>query len=362
MPIPTEPIGSLPRTDGLLRALVDYDQGQITLKELEAHQDHACQASIDRLTAAGETIVTDGEQRIPSFATYPLYDVLGGTGLGKNLADGQGVLIPFADGHTRQLPSLTSGPFRFMTYASDLFQKSSKGVSTPMKTSVISPSLLSLLYPQGGISGYSKEQFLSDVCDECEKDIRQAFKAGATRVSINCTELRLALKLDPSGSVLSEFISLNNQVLDRFSEEERKNIGIHTCPGNDRCSTHSLDVDYLELLPKLFEMKAGYFLVQCASESDRNRLYETMGSLLGPEQVIFIGVTDPCDPRVETADEVRDRLLEAARHLPADRLGATDDCGFAPFGDNTSISRETAFAKIAARIQGAKMASEALGI
>ncbi|EUC56795.1 5-methyltetrahydropteroyltriglutamate-homocysteine methyltransferase, partial [Rhizoctonia solani AG-3 Rhs1AP] len=228
--------------------------------------------------------------------------------------------------------------------------------------SVISPSLLSLLYPQGGISGYSKEQFLSDVCDECEKDIRQAFKAGATRVSINCTELRLALKLDPSGSVLSEFISLNNQVLDRFSEEERKNIGIHTCPGNDRCSTHSLDVDYLELLPKLFEMRAGYFLIQCASEPDKNRLYEIMGRLIGSEQVIFIGVTDTCDPRVETAGEVRDRLLEAASHLPADRLGATDDCGFAQFCDDTSISREAAFAKIAARIQGAKMASEALGI
>ncbi|TMK49222.1 MAG: hypothetical protein E6G66_09260, partial [Actinobacteria bacterium] len=45
-----------------------------------------------------------------------------------------------------------------------------------------------------------------------------------------------------------------------------------------------------------------------------------------------------------------------------DRLGTCDDCGFSPFGDDTSTSRETAFAKIAARAQGTAMAAQQLGV
>ena len=70
---------------------------------------------------------------------------------------------------------------------------------------------------------------------------------------------------------------------------------------------------------------------------------------------------DPINPRVETAEEVRDRVLEAVRYIPLMQLGTTDDCGFAPFADDTSTSRETAFAKIRARVQGTQLAAQVLG-
>ena len=73
-------------------------------------------------------------------------------------------------------------------------------------------------------------------------------------------------------------------------------------------------------------------------------------------------MTDPIDPRVETPEEVRDRVLEAARFIDPDHLGTTDDCGFSPFGDDTSTSRDTAFAKIQARVTGTAMASSELGV
>ena len=47
----------------------------------------------------------------------------------------------------------------------------------------------------------------------------------------------------------------------------------------------------------------------------------------------------------------RESILDAARHIPIEQLGTTDDCGFAPFSDDISTSRDTAFAKIAARIE-----------
>ena len=198
MPIPTENVGSLPRPAKLQAAIKDYDAGKITQQQLTLEQDAACLDSIKRMEATGAPIVSDGEQRASSFATYPLTDTLAGTGLAENLAaDGQYFAI-FADGHHRQLPRLTGGPFRYKTFAADYLEKAMKMASKPLKQAVIAPSMLALLYPlDGEVTGYTREQFLSDLCNECEKDIRKCFAAGAARVSIDFTEGRLACKNDP---------------------------------------------------------------------------------------------------------------------------------------------------------------------
>jgi 5-methyltetrahydropteroyltriglutamate--homocysteine methyltransferase len=256
---------------------------------------------------------------------------------------------------------LTAGPFRYETYASSYLHAARKYARTPLKQAVISASALSLLYPQAGIPGYPREAFLDDLVREAQTDIRRCLDAGAT-VQIDFTEGRLAVKLDPSKNLLNSFVDLNNRVLAAFSAEERRRIGVHTCPGGDQDSTHSADVDYAELLPALFRLNVGNFYVQLSSEKDRPRVLRILGEHARGDRRIFVGVTDPIDPRIETADEVRDRVLEAAKFIDPGHLGTTDDCGFSPFGDDTSTSRDTAFAKIRARVEGTQMASRALGV
>jgi 5-methyltetrahydropteroyltriglutamate--homocysteine methyltransferase len=180
-------------------------------------------------------------------------------------------------------------------------------------------------------------------------------------VQIDFTEGRLAMKIDPTGHLLTSFIDLNNLALARFSTVDRQRIGIHTCPGGDLDSTHSADVDYAELLPSLFELHAGNFYVALAGERDRERVLRTIREFRKPDQNVFIGVISPIDPRVEREEEVRDRIVEASKHIPMDRLGTTDDCGFSPFSDDTSTSRDTAFAKIRARVQGTALAAKVIG-
>jgi 5-methyltetrahydropteroyltriglutamate--homocysteine methyltransferase len=230
-----------------------------------------------------------------------------------------------------------------------------------VKQAVISASALSLLYPADGIDGYPREAFVAELVDEAETDIRGCLDAGAHNVQIDFTEARLSLKLDPSAALLRSFVDLNNQVLDRFSDDERRRIGVHTCPGGDQDSTHSADVDYADLLPLLFELHAGAFYLELAGEEDPETVLQTVARTAKPDQRIFVGVTDPIDPGVETPEQVCDRVLLAARHIPVDRLGTTDDCGFSPFADDGSTARETAFAKISARIEGTKLAAEQLG-
>ncbi len=379
MPIPTELVGSLPRPEKLQNAYQDLDDGKITFEDLQALQDEAAEDSIKRLEATGEPIVTDGEQRESSFATYSITDTLAGTGLADNLAgDGQFFAI-FDDGHHRQLPRLTGGPFRYKTYASEFVEKNRKIATHEVKQAVISPSMMMLLYPlEGEIEGYSREQFLEDCVGECEKDIRQCFAAGAVRVSVDFTEGRLANKNDARNpwtgqDMLGDFIDLNNRLFARFSADERRNIGIHTCPGGDMDSVHSKEVPYELLLSKMFGLNAGYFLIQCASEDDREAVYEMVGRYSredanGVPQVCFMGVINPLTPEVETAEQVKNDLVTAAKHIPVERLGATDDCGFSPFSrdekprhGSPDFARDVAMQKITARLEGAALARQELG-
>ena len=353
MTLPTEPIGSIPRPAALIEGMRAAAAGQIAADKLEALFDDAVRDTIRGFEETGSPVITDGEQRKPSFATYPIHGL-------TNLAPG-GVTIPFKDGPTRQLPVLTAGPFRYATHAATYLDAAKRYAHVPLKEAVISASALSLLYPQAGIPGYSREAFLEDLVSEAEADIRKCLDRGAT-VQIDFTEGRLSVKLDASKALLDSFVDLNNRVLERFTAEQRRRIGVHTCPGGDRDSTHSADVDYAELLPTLFRMNVENFFIQLASESDRPRVLAILGKHATGDRRIFVGVTDPINPRVETPEEVRDRVLEAAKFIDPSRLGTTDDCGFSPFGDDTSTSRDTAFAKVRARVNGTEMASKFLGV
>jgi 5-methyltetrahydropteroyltriglutamate--homocysteine methyltransferase len=354
MSIPTEPIGSIPRPQELIEGLKAFETGSITQRELDTLYDQAIHDTIQRFEETGSPVITDGEQSKPSFATYSIHGL-------TNLAP-DGVVIPFADGHTRQLPKLTSGPFHYLTYADKYLEKAKKQAHVPVKQAVIAASALSLIYPVDGIQGYSKEEFLSDLVNEAEADIRRCLEKGAYKVQIDFTEGRLSVKLDPTKQLLQNFINLNNQVLDRFSAEERKKIGIHTCPGGDQDSTHSADVDYAELLPSLFGLKVGNFYIQLASEPDPRRVLEIIKQHAKADQMIFVGVIDPINPKIESAEEVKTRVLDAAKFIDLKQFGTTDDCGFSPFGDDISTARETAFKKIRARVEGTALAAKELKI
>lgn len=349
--IPTEPIGSLPRPPALIAAV---EQGDSQDPRLDPLYEDAIRDTIERFEATGSPVITDGEQRkYHNFWTYSVH------GLANTAPDG--FRIPFTAGHTRRMPRLISGPFRYKRYADSYLDVAKRYAHVPLKQAVISPSALSLMYPAEGIPGYSRDEFIDDLLAEHETEIRRCFQKGAYKVQIDFTEGRLAMKIDPTGELLHRFVDLNNLALLRFSTEERQRIGVHTCPGADRDSTHSADVDYAELLPSLFQLRVGSFYIALAGEPDRIRVLKIIRQYMKPDHRVFVGVVAPIDPQIETADEVRDRVLEAAHYIPLDQLGTTDDCGFSPFSDDTSTSRDTAFAKIRARVAGTTLAANLLG-
>src|SRR5438874_4899770 len=164
MPIPTEPVGSIPRSPELIAGMQPSAAGRLSRDHLARLQDEGVRHTIKRFEATESPVISDGEQSKPSFATYPIH------GLASLAPDG--VTIPFADGHTRRLPRLTAGPFRYQTYADAYLVAARAHARVPIKQAGISASALSLLYPQSVVSGYSREAFLEDLIAEAERNIR----------------------------------------------------------------------------------------------------------------------------------------------------------------------------------------------
>ncbi|CAF4029319.1 unnamed protein product [Rotaria sp. Silwood2] len=360
--IPSELIGSIPRTNELLEARLRYESDLITIEDLRKIEKKAVEQTVvelDQLT--GSMILTDGEQTKPSFLTYPIYDLV----FERYTFDKQCFQITFSDGHVRTLPRLIKAPFKYATYAYKYLEEAKRLTNKPIKQAVITASALSMVYSPhllkcGNIDNYSHEEFLKDLTDECERDIRRCLECGAHVVQLDFTEARLSLKVDPSGRLLKDFIAINNRVLERFNVNEQKKIGVHVCPGGDLDCCHSFDIDYTLMLPDLFRLNLTNFYLQLSSEKNRIKVLKCIQKHMKPNHRIFIGVIDPINPAIETAEMVRDQILEAAQFIPIEQLGTTDDCGYSPFADDTSTSREVCYEKIKARIQGTKMAEQIL--
>ena len=352
--IPTEPIGSIPRPKALQDGMQAAASGQISHAELEMLFDDALRDTLRRFDETGSPVVTDGEQRKPSFATYPI------AGLTDLAPDG--VTIPFADGHTRQLPVITTGPFRYVTKAWSYLDGARSMTDAQLKQGVISASALSLLYPQDGIDGISargvprrpgRRGGLGD------PRLHRAWRDRADRFHRG-TSVAQARSIEGA----ARFVRRSEQPRPRPAHRCRSEAGSASTPAPVATTTRPTAPTSTtrSCLPGLFRLHVDTFYVQLASETDRERVLRILGDHATGNRRIFVGVTDPIDPRVETPEEVRDRVLEAARFIEPGHLGTTDDCGFSPFGDDTSTSRDTAFAKIQARVTGTAMASSELGI
>ena len=201
MTIPTEPIGSIPRPLSLLAAIEKV--GDDDHPSLYPLYEEAIRDTVKRFEQTGSPVVTDGEQRkYHNFWTYCVH------GLRNTAPDG--FRIPFAAGHTRRMPRLTQGPFRYKRYADAFLDLANQYATVPVKQAVISPSALSLMYPADGLPDYSREEFIDDLVREHETEVRRCLQRGAYKVQIDFTEGRLAMKIDPSGTLLNSFIDLNN--------------------------------------------------------------------------------------------------------------------------------------------------------
>ena len=221
MTIPTEPIGSIPRPPRLIEAVARKGHDDPSLEPL---YEEAIRDTIERFEATG----SPGDHRRRAAEVSQFLDVLRARA-SEHAPDG--FKIPFAAGHTRRMPRLTSGPFRYRRYADSYLDVALRYAHLPVKQAVISPSALSLMYPADEIPGYSREQFIDDLLREHETEVRRCLQKGAHKVQIDFTEGRLAMKIDPTGHLLTQLHRSEQSRAVALLRRGAQRIGVHTCPG-----------------------------------------------------------------------------------------------------------------------------------
>lgn len=350
--IPSEQIGSIPRSQALIDAYHKYMLAELDLSALNELAEQETIKVIHELEALGCSVISDGEQRkFDGFAHYCLHN--------SSAYSKQGLTVTFSDGHKRIFaPHLQVPPFKYEYSADEFLKFALQHANVPVKQAVISPSMLSLVYPAKGIANYSHEQFISDLIEQHISEVKRCLDLGAHKVQIDFTEARLSIKYDPSGGMLNSFVELINKCLSNFTDEEIKRIGIHTCPGADVNSTHSAGIDYKYLLPTLFKLNAGNFYVSLRGEKDSTKVLRLIGNIIRPFQRVFIGVVNPNSNVLETPEQICELILQAANFIPLEQLGTTDDCGFSPFADDVSNNRDLVYKKIRARLDGTRLAEK----
>lgn len=348
--IPTEPIGSIPRSQNLIEAYKKYKEGKVDLATLNKLADSETIQVMQELEALGCPVISDGEQKkFDGFAHYCLHN-------SKSYSK-EGLIVTFSDGHERVFsPHLKVPPLRYVQTADEFLNFALQHAHVPVKQAVISPSMISLVYPPKGLKNYNHEQFINDLIAQHVGEVRRCLDLGAHKVQIDFTEARLSIKYDPSGDMLKSFVDLINKCLAHFNDDEIQRIGVHTCPGADVDSTHNVEIDYKYLLPTLFEINAGNFYVALRGEQDSRKVLRLISRVIRPFQRVFIGVINPNSDCLETPEDICELILQAAEFIPVDQLGTTDDCGFSPFADDTSTARELVYQKISARLAGTRLA------
>lgn len=265
MSLPTEPIGSIPRSPELLSALNALSPNEEPAAELQALIETAVCETVACFEATESPVISDGEQgKYPDFITYPIPSQQGYIPTGLSL--------PIANGERCQLPQLTAGPFRYRHYADTYLELIRNHTQRPVKQAIISPAALSLLYPSTSLPDYSRDDFIEDLLSEHVIEIRRCLEKGAHTVQIDFVEGPLAIQLDPSGQLLNSFILLLNLALDNFSDEERKRIGIYIDTVFRSHSEYCGNVTDSDLLPGLLELPVDQFYIALANKPDPTRL------------------------------------------------------------------------------------------
>ena len=251
MEIRQTPVGSLPRSKQLQDAYAAFNKEELGRGEL----DQVIESEIKDVVSEYEKIennplITTGEVEKPNFLTYFLDN--GFIKLGDpSPEDAEGFVIDFEGHHSREIAVLQKEqtPFSYAHYGDEWISTLKKFSNKPFKATVIAPSAVSLIY-QKDLPDYSKEKFISDVINECVKDIKKCINAGAAEVGMDMTEATYALKVDPTGAVLREMVDLINRVADQLTENELNLITLHTCFGADNFTNHNYS-NYQDVYPAL---------------------------------------------------------------------------------------------------------------
>lgn len=331
MTIRSDVVGSLLRPPYLVQAREAMEAGRIGLREFKKTEDRTVDEAVALQELAGLDVVTDGEFRRYAFFGHLIDAVEGFDKFG-------GWAIPFHDEQGKELvfkrPVVVEKLRWRRSMCAEEFVYLRARAARPTKVTVISTQQAAAYYdPEKSKGAYpTRDAYLSDIVDLTRREVDELARLGCAYIQIDAPQY--AALLDPAlrdgyrkrGSdpdrLIDACIEMDNAVIGSHSGIT---FGLHICRGNNQSMFYASGG--YEPIARVFQRsRAQRFLLEY--DDERSGGFEPLKSVPEDREVV-LGLVTTKKPRLETVDDLRRRIDEAATFLSLDRLALSPQCGFA---------------------------------
>jgi 5-methyltetrahydropteroyltriglutamate--homocysteine methyltransferase len=230
----------------------------------------------------------------------------------------------------------------------------------PAQATLISTQQAAAYYdPERSAGAYpTRDAYLADVVDLTRREIEELVRLGCTYVQIDAPQY--AALLDPTmrdgyrkrgsdpDALIDACIDMDNAVIGHHPGVV---FGLHICRGNNQSKFYASG-DYGPIARVFGKSRFQRFLLEY--DDDRSGGFEPLRAM-PPDREVVLGLVTTKKPRLESVDELRRRIDEAARYVPLDRLALSPQCGFASTMEGNLISPERQRDKLARVAETARL-------
>ncbi len=355
-------LGSLLRPAHLKSAREAWLSGRLAASELKRIEDRCVDAAIAMQEGAGVDVVSDGELRRSWFSG--LYtDALEGLSTAaqiKSRISGEGAA---AETRTLDAPVVTSKISRRNSWAIEEFAYARGKARLPLKVSLPSPLMMYLNWSRDHSKSAYPDPFdlFADAARVLRAEIVELANLGCTYIQIDTPEI--CVLVDPafrkagfddhgisSARSLTDGMDLINSVA---APIPGVTFGLHFCRGNYK--GHWFAQGGYEAISQCFRRATNYNHLLLEYDDARSGGFEPLRDV--PDGVnVVLGLVSTKTNTVESVDQVVDRIDEASRYFPRERLAVSTQCGFASVSEGNPISEEVQEAKLHVVAEAARRA------
>jgi 5-methyltetrahydropteroyltriglutamate--homocysteine methyltransferase len=339
----SEGIGSLLRPPFLAEARERVERGDLTPADFKRVEDRAVDEAVALQEAAGLDVMTDGEQRRYAFFGH-LVDALEG------FDKFGGWAIPFRDDRGAELtirrPVVVEKLRWRRQMSAEEFTYLRGRTPRPVKVTLLSAQQAAAYYdPDKSRAAYAtRDAYLADVVDFTRREIQELQRLGCTYVQIDAPQYAALLDeqiregyrqrgSDPD-RMLDTCIELDNAIIAGHAGIV---FGIHICRGNCQSMFYASG-GYDRIAQQVFRRsRFDRFLLEY--DDDRSGTFEALRHV-PDDRIVVLGLVSTKRSRLESATELRQRIEEAARVVPLERLALSPQCGFASTAEGNRVSPE----------------------
>lgn len=383
-PLSVMGVGSWPRPAWLVRALHERLSGRLSEEEFQQYADDAVRLAVAAQERAGADVITDGEQRRDSYASFvatrldgcqlvPVTDLLPYVSDPEHFAEELRALDVPAE--KVRHPAVFGPVTRSRSLAGDELAFTRGVTARPVKVALPGPYLLTRTMWLECVSDKAypdREALARDLVAVLRAEAQHLLASGAALVQFDepvLTEVvfarparnrsfmcgALGERREPAEE-LAFAGELLRAVLDGLPRER---VALHVCRGNwSRDESVALSGPYAPLVPLLAGLPVGTFVLELATPRAGELAPLTdlpRGSRIG------VGVVNQKLDRVEPVEEIVAKGAAAAELFGPERVLLNPDCGFATFADSPVSSAAVAEAKLGAIARAARTLRERYG-